>query len=88
MVSFCVLMIWNHLLTCDKNFQPEAYDMEAGLFSMYLFGLQTVETLGNLTDLQILINEELIKTFRLIKILRKMTCKDTLRGPGLLRFLN
>ena len=31
MVSFCILMIYNHLLTCDKNFQLEAHDKKIDL---------------------------------------------------------
>ena len=32
LVSFCILMIYKHLLTCDKNFQLEAHDMKIDLF--------------------------------------------------------
>ena len=32
LVSFCILMIYNHLLTCNKNFQHEAHDMKIDLF--------------------------------------------------------
>ena len=42
------------------------------------------KTLGNLTDVQILVTEEITKTIRLTKILRKVTWKDMSRAPGLL----
>ena len=32
LVSFFILMICKYLLTCDKNFQPEAHDMKIDLF--------------------------------------------------------
>ena len=54
-------------------------------FFVILWSLQAVGILWNLTDLQILITEEITKTFRLTKILRKMTWKDISRAPGLLR---
>ena len=126
LVSFCILMIYKHLLTCDKNFQLEDHDVKIDLFLVdfervrfiqepkflvsfcifptcnniltddkkfehengsfflvLLWSLRAVGTLENLTDLQILITEEIAKTFRLTKILRKMTCKDMPRAPGL-----
>ena len=45
-----------------------------------LWSLRAVGTLGNLTDLQILITEQITETFRLTEILRK----DMPRAPGLL----
>ena len=32
LVSFCILMIYKHLLICGKNFQLEAHDMKIDLF--------------------------------------------------------
>ena len=32
LVSFCILMIYKHLLTYDKNFQLEGHDMKIDLF--------------------------------------------------------
>ena len=31
--QFCILMIYKHLITCDKYFQLEAHNMKIDLFS-------------------------------------------------------
>ena len=39
LVSFCIFPTCNNIPTADKKFEHEAYDMKAGLFSWYFFGL-------------------------------------------------
>lgn len=65
--------------TIIKKRKLETYDMKTDLFSRPIWSLQAVRTLGNHIDLQ------LVFTFRIIKIPRKMTRKDMLwvSDPGL-----
>ena len=64
LVRFCIFP------TDDKICEPETCDIKSSLISWHL--LAPAATLVNLTDFNILITEEPKKTFRLLKIMRKM----------------
>ena len=66
-----------------KNLSLRLMTWSGSFFYVLLWSLQPVGTLRNLAGLQISITEEMTKTFRLNKILNKMTWKDMSRVPGL-----